>query len=107
MPRNKKITGAKRREFYATANEMFESLEKMNEQLDKIGLQQVGSLEEACDKILGLWLNIMDFVNGKLKPFKNKYALISYSIRDKSKRFYPIKEAKAQGLSQLLIKMSM
>jgi hypothetical protein len=106
MPGNKKITGPKRREFYAAANEMFSDLPQMNAQLVKVGLQPVLTLEEAFDKILGLWLNIMDFVNGKLKPFKNKYALINYSTRDKANRFYPIKEAKAKGLSQLLVKMS-
>lgn len=106
MPRNKKITGPKRIEFYAAANKMFSDLPQMNAQLEKVGLQKVETLDEAFGKILGLWLNIMDFANGKLKPFKNKYALINYSVRDKANRFYPIKEAKAKGLAQLLVKMS-
>jgi hypothetical protein len=41
-----------------------------------------------------------------LKPFKNKYALINYSTKDKARRFFPIREAKAQGLTQLLVKMN-
>ena len=40
-----------------------------------------------------MWLNIHDFVAGKLKSFKNKYALANYTIH--ANKYYPKREAKA------------
>jgi hypothetical protein len=107
MPRNKKITATKKREFYNKVNELFADLEQMNNQFERLGLLKVQTLGEAVDKILGMWLNIMDFAKGILRPFKNKYHLIKYSLRDKANRFFPKREAKEKGLAHLLIRMSM
>jgi hypothetical protein len=106
MARKKKVTEPKKKEFFEAANKLFSDLPTLNEHFVKLKLQPVATLAEGFEKILSLWLNIVDFVNGKLKPFKNKYALINYSTKDKARRFFPIREAKAQGLTQLLVKMN-
>ncbi len=102
---NKRMTGPKKLQLYAKANEIFGSVESINLQLVHLGLQPVQTMEEAIDKIATMWLNISDFVNGKLKSFKNKFQLIGYTIRQR--KYFPKKEAKAAGLSALLIKMSL
>ena len=107
MPRNnnnKRITNAKKLQLCTRAKEIFSSLENINKQFKELKMENVESMEEAVDKILRMFLNIQDFVNGKLKIFKNKYALAKYTIRN-DKRF-PKKEAKESGLSHLLVKLS-
>jgi hypothetical protein len=64
----------------------------------------VGTLEEAFNTILGMWINIVDFVGGRLKPFKSRSALFRYTIQ--TKQFFPLKQAKSSGLSSFLVKMS-
>jgi hypothetical protein len=104
MTKNKKrITNAKRQKFYARANEIFSSLANINERFELLHLEPVDSMDAAFDKILEMFLNIHDFVNGILKIFESKSALAKYTIRN-NKRF-PKKEAKESGLSHLLIKL--
>jgi hypothetical protein len=104
MTRRRKITGPKKKEFYEAANRLFSDLVAMNEHFAKLGLSAVGTLQEAFDSVLGMWINIVDFVGGRLKPFPSRNALVRYTIQ--TKRFFPLREAKSSGLSRLLVKMS-
>ena len=73
MGRNdKKSTRKTKIAFGVKANEIFGSLEKLNEQLDKLGLGQYLTMEEVIQKICSLWLNIVDFVEGILNPFNER-----------------------------------
>lgn len=102
---NKKSTKKTRIALGERANEIFGTLDALNEQLKKLGLGEYLTIEEAIKKICSLWLNIVDFVEGIFNPFKNKKQLIKYT-RDNDKYFNK-KYAKAHGLSQLLIRMSL
>lgn len=99
----KKSTTASRAALCLKANEIFGSLDTINEHFIKMKLQTVATMDEAIKKICSLWLNIVDFVNGKFKPFKNKYLLKNY-IRH-TKKYFNKDDAKAEGLAQLLIYM--
>ena len=105
MTKNKKkSTNTTRAALLLNANEIFGSVDTINEHFIKMKLQPVETMEEAIKKICSLWLNIVDFVNGKFKPFKNKYLLKNY-IRHTKKYFNNKDDAKADGLAQLLIYM--
>jgi hypothetical protein len=104
-PNKKKSSNAQRQALRNRANEIFGSLEALNAQFTKLGLANVATIDEAIKKIAGLWLNIVDFVNGKLKPFENKYKLINYTRY--SGKYFRKEEAKSEGLAQLLIKMTL
>ncbi len=103
-PNNKRSSNAQKRALSTKANEIFLTVDNLNVHFERLGFQPVASIEEAILKILSLWLNIVDFVKGKLKPFGNKYKLINYTV--KSRKFFPKEEAKSTGLSQLLIRLA-
>lgn len=104
MTKNKKkSTNTTRAALLLNANEIFGSVDTINKHFIKMKLQPVETMEEAIKKICSLWLNIVDFVNGKFKPFKNKYLLKNY-IRH-TKKYFNKDDAKADGLAQLLIYM--
>jgi hypothetical protein len=103
-PNKKKSSNAQRQALIARANVIFGSVETLNAQFKKLGLGEVENIDLAIRKIASLWLNIVDFVNGKLKPFENKYKLINYTRH--TNKYFRKDEAKANGLSQLLVKMS-
>lgn len=102
---NKKSTKKTRVALSVKANEIFGGLDELNAHLDKLGLGQYLTMEEAIKKICSLWLNIVDFVYGIFNPFKNKKELIKYTREHE--KYFNKKDAKVSGLSQLLIRMSL
>ena len=101
--RNKRTSKRKRQELLQKTIDIFGSLESLNQHLRKLKLEEVDSMEQGIKIILGLWLNIVDFVHGILNMFKNKSELIKYTIQ--TGKFFSKKIAKLTGLSPLLIDM--
>ena len=100
MPRrSRRLSVAKKRQLLAALN-LFSDLEHINSHFEKFGLRPVSNMQEATDVIGKLCVNLIDFVNGKFKPFPNIYALKHYTV--KTRKYCSKRWAKDAGLSPLL-----
>jgi hypothetical protein len=104
MAKKKRVSKADKVKFEANIVSTFGSTEGIVKQFEKLGLPSVKTMLEAIEILSKMWINITDFVNGELKVFKSKAALINYTKRNR--KYFPKKEAKTDGLSLLLIKMN-
>lgn len=97
------MTNVARRRMAAKANQIFQNIENMNAHLANLHFPPVATMEDAIRIIERLYLNIVDFVNGKIRKFRNYQALRHYTIS--TRKFYRKEDAKAEGLQHLLIKL--
>lgn len=99
----KRITQRKREILKNKFLEVFQDIQSINRQFEKVGLNPVDSIDEAVETLKGLWINICDFLEGKLITFDNERDLRNYTR--KNKKFFPKNVAKHNNLQHFLIKM--
>ena len=99
----KKMSNAKRAKLELAMQNKFQSVAVMNNHLVSLDLPEVNSIEEAVEMIKSMFLNIVDFVNGIIKPFKCYADLVRYTKRER--KYFSRVAAKAIGIDHLLVKL--
>jgi hypothetical protein len=96
----KRITRSKQTLLEQRAQELFRNLVAVNERLEKYNLPHIYDINQLANVLMTKFVNICDFVEGRIKFYKNIYHL-SWSINMGKK--FPKRKAKSLNVDHFLI----